>query len=146
MKLTKIMMFASMGLFFAKALIAAEAGSVCFKTVCFYPEIAKVSSEKQRGLMGREKLSETGGMLFVYEREVQPAFWMKNMRIPLDFIWLNSEGRAVAVNENVPACTSSSCPTIESQSPAQYVLEIPAGSIQKFKISLQDQATIKWGN
>ena len=125
---------------------AAGVGSVCFKEICFNPEIARAQIEKQQGLMGREKLSENGGMLFVYERESSPAFWMKDMLIPLDFIWFDASGKTIKLDQNIPACPQSgSCPAIGSSKPAKYILEVSAGSIQKTGIKIGDQAIIKLG-
>ncbi len=124
---------------------AAGAGSVCFKETCFHPEIARTQAEKQHGLMGRTALAADEGMLFVYEKEVVPVFWMKNMRIPLDFVWLDRQGKTVDLHEAVSACGPGDCPTIASRSPVQYVLEVSAGAIQKSGIKIGDPAAIKLG-
>lgn len=125
---------------------AAEKATVCFMQSCFYPEVARVQSQKQRGLMEREKLPEQGGMIFIYENETRPLFWMKNMRIPLDFIWLDRWGKVVDIRENVPECRIANCPTLESAKPAQYVLEISAGATQKNRIRMGDEAKIQLRN
>ena len=125
--------------------LASEFASVCFTENCFYPEIARTQAEKQRGLMERVRLLQGQGMLFVYDEEARPAFWMKNMRMPLDFIWLDKQGKVVDVQENVRECQSLDCPTVESRFPAQYVLEVSAGDVQKLEVHLGDQATIKLG-
>lgn len=127
------------------AAYAAEVGLVCFKETCFRPEIARAQSQKQHGLMNRTGLTREQGMLFIYEKEVQPVFWMKNMLMPLDFIWLNGENRIVDISQNVPACKNENCPTISGREPVQYVLEVSAGSIQKSGIKIGDQAVVKLG-
>ncbi len=124
---------------------AAGVGSVCFKETCFRPELAHTSGEKQSGLMKRAALASHEGMLFVYDRESQPRFWMKNMLMPLDFIWLDGKQRVVGVSENIPACGQADCPTLSISSSAQYVLEVAAGTVKKFGIQMGDQATIKLG-
>ena len=137
--------------FFASALLlslssivwAAGMGSVCFKETCFHPEIARTSTEKQRGLMKRRALASNEGMLFVYDREGQPRFWMKNMLMPLDFVWLDGKKRVVGVSENIPACGKGDCPTLSISGSAQYILEVAAGTIKKFGIKMSDQAIIK---
>lgn len=92
--------------------------------------------------MHREHLPETGGMLFIYPEDRRPAFWMKNMKLALDFVWMNSDGKVVDTSENVPVCETSDCPSISAKEPVRYVLEIAAGSIQRAGIKTGDQATI----
>lgn len=122
---------------------ASEFASVCFAENCFYPEIARTQAEKQRGLKERIRLMQGQGMLFVYDAETRPAFWMKNMRISLDFIWLDKRHRVVNLSQNVAVCGGENCPTISSRESAQYVLEVAAGSIEKAGIKIGDQAIIK---
>ena len=132
--------------YFAPSFVfASEFTSVCFSENCFYPEIAQTQAEKQKGLMERTRLMQGQGMLFVYDEETRPAFWMKNMRMPLDFLWLDKHGKVVDVQENVRECQSLDCPTLESRLPVQYVLEVSAGEIQKLGVHIGDQATIKLG-
>ena len=50
-------------------------------------EIASTAEERQLGLMYREKLATDEGMLFIFENETFPSFWMLNTTIPLDIIW-----------------------------------------------------------
>jgi len=124
--------------------LAYAQASVCFGSDCFYPEIAQTASQKEKGLMGREQLAENGGMLFVYDQEIRPAFWMKNMRIPLDFVWIDRNARVVDLHPSVLPC-GQDCPSIVSRYPLKYVLEIPAGSAEKRGIEIGDHAVIKMG-
>lgn len=66
----------------------------------FAVEIADDVAERNRGLMFRDHLPASQGMLFVYERPGQPVFWMKNTLIPLDMIFVTPEGRVSRVHEN----------------------------------------------
>ncbi len=136
--------------FFSSLLLIAFAGSafsqasVCFQEGCFYPEVAKTAVQKQNGLMGRKQLGDAEGMLFVYDSEIRPAFWMKNMLIPLDFVWLDRKGQVVDLHRDVPPC-GKECPSIVSRAPLTYVLEIPAGTVQKSGIEIGDHAVIQLG-
>ena len=51
---------------------------VCFEENCFSVEIADDNKERANGLMNRENLCENCGMLFVYDKEGDYKFWMKN--------------------------------------------------------------------
>ena len=60
-----------------------------------FVEVAITPEERQRGLMERELLQEDNGMLFVFSEEDVYSFWMKNMEINLDIIWINADGNVV---------------------------------------------------
>lgn len=66
--------------------------------------VATTEEEKEKGLMGIEELSEDEGMLFDYSDEPQAelSFWMKNVDIPLDIIFVNQEGSVISVKQGVP--------------------------------------------
>ncbi len=124
---------------------AADIKSICFKETCFQTEMARAQLEKQHGLMGRARLIEGTGMLFIYDKESRPVFWMKNMLIPLDFIWVDKENKIIDVSQNVPVCKKENCPTISISEPVRYVLEVPAGSVERSGIKIGDLATLKLG-
>ncbi|MFC2163467.1 DUF192 domain-containing protein [Acidobacteriota bacterium] len=94
-------------------------------------ELAITDSERARGLMFREKINPDQGMLFVFEKEGRQSFWMKNMVISIDILWLNKEKQIVHIEERVPPCKEDPCPSYASKIPAMYVLELKAGSVQE---------------
>jgi uncharacterized protein len=89
-------------------------------------ELAKTPLEQEKGLMNRDSLCQKCGMIFVFPTEQPLSFWMKNTRIPLDIIFIDSTGKIVSISQNaVPGQLS---PTYNSESDAKYVIEIPAGT------------------
>jgi protein-L-isoaspartate(D-aspartate) O-methyltransferase len=62
-------------------------------------ELAVSDAERARGLMNREIINPDQGMLFVFDNEGVHSMWMKNMLIPLDFLWLDREQRIVHIEE-----------------------------------------------
>jgi len=62
-------------------------------------EVASSHEERLKGLMFREELPVGEGMLFVYEYPHNVSFWMKNVLIPLDIIFLNETGTVINVEE-----------------------------------------------
>src|SRR5690606_32111536 len=103
--------------------------------------IETVSSPESitRGLSGRDQLSENHGMLFVMGRNDRHCFWMKDMKFPLDIIWLDNQKRIVHIEANVApeSFPKSFCPN----EPAHYVLEVNAGSAADWGWSVGQQAT-----
>ncbi len=69
-------------------------------TSAFTIELADDAAERSQGLMHRESLPMSAGMLFVYERPQAVNFWMENTLIPLDMIFIDSAGQVVKVHEN----------------------------------------------
>ncbi len=102
-------------------------------------ELAVTQEERERGLMYRKKLGFDQGMLFVFKEEGFHSFWMKNMLIPLDFIWLDKEKRIVHIEQNVPPCEQEPCPTYTSKVPAMFFLELKAGSVEKRNLKILDR-------
>ena len=89
-------------------------------------ELADEPAEWARGLMYRESLAPDTGMLFVFPNDHPQTFWMKNTKIPLDLLFINSAGTIVDIRELQP-CTAEPCETYTSKSVAKYVLEVNAG-------------------
>ena len=111
----------------------------------FNVEIAATSEERRRGLSGRESLPDSSGMLFVFESTRVPSFWMKDMLIPLDFVWISGECSVVDLHTEVPppaaGTSSGSLPTYRPGSPVGYVLEINAGRVGALGIEVGDRVT-----
>lgn len=131
-------------LFFAyKSKPKDETASICIKNACYEVEIADDAAERARGLMFRESLGEGKGMLFVFDNVSKHSFWMKNTLIPLDIVWLDSQGKIVYISQNTPLCAANPCPSYTPEKPAKYVLEIAAGQAEKNTLQLGDRANIE---
>lgn len=102
-------------------------------------EVAISDEERQLGLMFREKLNPDQGMLFVFKDEDFHFFWMKNMKLSIDILWLDREKRIVHIERSVPPCKKPPCASYSSKIPAMYVLEIQAGMADKNKLKLSDR-------
>jgi len=118
---------------------ASNDNLVCFKNSCFHVQIAESENERSHGLMFKDSLPANQGMLFIFEQEEFHPFWMKNMSIPLDIIWLNNNKEAVFINANTPPCKDEPCQVINPDTEAKYVLEINAGLAERIGLKLGDK-------
>ena len=72
-------------------------------------------------------------MLFVFPDNDQHGIWMKDMKFPIDIIWISENYNIVHVKKDA---TPESYPTVfKNSKPARYVLELPAGSIETFSFN-----------
>ena len=99
-------------------------------------EMARTPEEQAQGLMFRESLAPQAGMLFPFPEPGVHKFWMKNTMIPLDIIWIDSEGKVVFVSSDTPPCRSDPCPNYGPETPAATVLEIAGGMAKKEKVEV----------
>ena len=102
-------------------------------------ELTMTDEERARGLMFRERVDDDQGMLFVFEDEGFYSFWMKNMKFPIDILWLDKEKRIVHIEHCVPPCRREPCLSYEPDIPSLYVLELKAGSVEKNTLKLYDK-------
>jgi hypothetical protein len=103
-------------------------------------ELAAEPRAQQRGLAGRPSLDPNHGMLFVYQTPGRYPFWMKGMRFPLDFIWID-EGYVVGVT---PAVRPETYPaTFAPPRPVRYILEVNAGWAAAHDVSAGERVTLE---
>lgn len=95
-------------------------------------ELAENTDERRIGLMFRNTMGENQGMFFIFPYDDMQAFWMKNTILPLDMLFINSKDEIVTIHKNTTPFAETSYP---STSPAQYVLELNAGYVDKLGIT-----------
>lgn len=98
-------------------------------------EIADTDYEIQTGLMYRDNMKPNRGMLFVFEDVSPRYFYMKNTRFALDLIFVDDENKIVSFQKNAKPFDETSLP---SNAPAKYVLEVNAGQVDVWGVSVGD--------
>jgi len=85
--------------------------------------------DMERGMKYRDSLPADRGMLFIHGSEGSYPYWMYEVKVPLDMIWLNSNRVIVQLVHKVPPCPGpkEKCMSYGGAFPAQYVLELAAG-------------------
>lgn len=96
--------------------------------------------DMQRGMMFRDELPQGEGMLFIHAEPGNYPYWMYNVRIPLDIIWLDANRRIVEISADTPPCQTraSECPTYGGKARSQYVLEIGGGEAARYGLKVGD--------
>lgn len=91
-------------------------------------DLALSVEEQSKGLSIKDNLKPDEGMLFPYDSPRILSFWMKDMKFPIDILWLNADKEVVHVEENLQPCSPFlPCPSYTPDVQAQYVLETVAG-------------------
>lgn len=98
--------------------------------------VADTESTRQQGLSGRAGLAQDEGMLFVFPEDGKYAFWMKDMFFSIDILWLSADGAVVYMAKNVSPSTYPN--NFMSNTPARYVLELPAGYVEAHGVQIGD--------
>jgi len=103
-------------------------------------EVMARPEDMRRGMMFRDSLAADRGMLFVHGSPGNYPYWMYQVRIPLDIIWLDTNRRIVEMSPHTPPCKTraSECPSYGGTARAITVLELAAGSIEKHGLKLGD--------
>lgn len=107
-------------------------------------KIAKAQTVDQMtlGLSGLPSLKDNQGMLFVYDKETTPVFWMKDMLFDIDIVWIN-KGVVVGITKDLSSTPSLQLMKYPAPQPVDQVLEINAGLAGKYNIKIGDTALEK---
>ncbi len=102
--------------------------------------LATTDSRREQGLMYVRSLAADQGMLFVFEQPDLLTFWMKNTYVPLDLLYIRTDGHVVRIAENA---TPLSLTGIPSGAPANQVLEIGGGVAHSLGLVTGDRVVLQ---
>lgn len=112
--------------------------NILLKDLTLIVELSQTTAQWEKGLSDRNDLSDLDGMLFTFPQYHIPIFWMKDMRFPIDMIWI-SGGVVVDITMSAPVGTTDKLPTYSPRVPVNMVLETRAGWAEENGISVGDQ-------
>lgn len=107
----------------------------------FNVEVRDTALGRAQGLSGRDGLAEDAGMLFIFDAPGRYAFWMKDMKFPIDIVWIEG-GKVIATTENVPPEPEKNIFTLATYRPPEpvsQVLELSAGAVARYRIRAGDE-------
>jgi uncharacterized membrane protein (UPF0127 family) len=97
-------------------------------------EVMTHPDDMQRGMKYRDSLAPGRGMLFLHGQEGYHRYWMFEVRIPLDLIWLDRNRSIVQIIHQAPPCPGpqEQCKSYGGGFKAIYVLELAAGMAKQY--------------
>ena len=97
-------------------------------------EVAATRQERTAGLMHRRKLPDGRGMIFVFDRDRQLSFYMRNTLIPLSIAYIAADGRIAEIRDMHPLDLT---PVVSARS-VRYALEVPQGWFARENVRVGD--------
>src|SRR3989344_127069 len=108
--------------------------------------VADEEQEQRLGLAVRKKISDEEGMLFTFDKPLMPTFWMKDMKFPIDIIWIKNN-QVVEVDRDLapqPGVENQELKLYKPNSEVDAVLEVNAGWAKKNNLSIGDEVIVKF--
>lgn len=102
--------------------------------------VADTDEKRTLGLSGVETLGEREGKLFIFENDGRHGIWMKDMRLPIDIIWIDKNLQVVSMKENVMPETFPEVFRPDTQ--ARFVLEMNAHFVSSLRVNIGDRMTV----
>ncbi|WP_096667041.1 DUF192 domain-containing protein [Dolichospermum compactum] len=104
-------------------------------------EVARTQLQQQMGLMYRKALPDNQGMLFLFPNAQPVQFWMKNVPVALDMVFLR-KGVVQYIQASAPPCDIEPCPTYGPNVLIDQVIELRSGRAKELGLKKGDQIKI----
>ena len=104
-------------------------------------EVARTQQQQQMGLMYRKALPDNQGMLFLFPNAQPVQFWMKNVPVALDMVFLR-KGVVQYVQVSAPPCDKEPCSTYGPNVLIDQVIELRSGRATELGLQKGDQVKI----
>lgn len=104
----------------------------------FSAQLARTDEEQIKGLSGTASLAQDKAMIFVFSEDGRWPIWMKDMRYPIDIVWLDKDKTVVYIVKN--AAPDSYPKSFAPKEKARYVVELAAGTTDQKRIIIGRKA------
>jgi len=113
---------------------------VKIKDSVIHVDLAITPDEQSKGLSIKNTLNDSDGMLFPFDTPGDYSFWMKDMKFPIDIIWIDSNYKIVHIEKNLQPCIFFLlCPSYSPHANSKYVLEVNSNFTTKNNITVGDR-------
>ncbi len=119
--------------------------TVKIKNLVIHVDLAVTQDQQEKGLSIKNNMTDNEGMLFPFKTPGDYSFWMKDMKFPLDILWINSSNQIHHIEKNLQPCTFILfCPSVSpgTHSNSIYVLEVNSGYTTKHNVNVGDKVNI----
>jgi uncharacterized membrane protein (UPF0127 family) len=123
----------------AYLMFSAKSDKVCFKDgFCTKADIRDTYEGRALGLMFREEMKEDESMLFIFDSESGSSFWMKNMKLHIDIIFIDKDKKIVSISKDAFPCTKldHECELYKPIGNYWYVVEAVSGFSDSHGLSI----------
>ncbi|UZW54151.1 DUF192 domain-containing protein [Sphingobium sp. JS3065] len=107
----------------------------------FTVDVALSEQQQEQGLMFRKSLAPDSGMLFPMSPPRTASFWMKNTLIPLDMLFIHTDGSIAYLKANAAPYSRE---PVSAGIPVAAVLELRGGRAAELDIREGDR--VNWGD
>lgn len=125
----------------AQVLPVTATAQIAGRTIAL--EVTRTQSEQAKGLMYRPTLQDDRGMLFNFNPPRQVAFWMKNVPVALDMVFIQND-KVVAIAAEAPPCIKEPCAIYPAEGViADRVIELRSGLTSEMGLKVGDHIVVE---
>lgn len=107
----------------------------------FNARLATTESARSKGLAGVDDLGPNEALLMVFPYEKDWSVWMKDMKVPIDVVWLDSQGKVLYIVTDISPENSDKVIYTPKSDAVSYILELPAGKAREAGINEKSTAS-----
>jgi len=109
-------------------------------------DVVKDEPARTRGLGGRDSIGVNEGMLFIFDSEDTRGFWMKDMKFPIDIVWIAPDDKVAGITENIDpqiGAKDADLKVYYPPIPVKKVLELKSGRASLLKAEIGNDVQIR---